>query len=146
MHNCGIVHRDLKLSNILISSSQNDIDNFGSDNKFFVKICDFGLAVEIGHPDEEHYTLCGTPNYIAPEIASQQSHGYPADLWSAGCLFYSMATGALPFDQGGIKDTLQKIVSGIYDKPLHLSDVALDFMDQLLELVRSLFLDIVLIF
>ena len=42
---------------------------------------------------QEHFTLCGTPNYIAPEVASQEAHGFPADLWSAGCLFYSLLTG-----------------------------------------------------
>lgn len=46
-----------------------------------IKLCDFGLAVQINHPDEEHFTLCGTPSYIAPEIVSQKSsHGDPMRL------------------------------------------------------------------
>lgn len=87
MHSHGIIHRDLKLSNILISDCYidptfiNSQDNSISELQFTIKICDFGLATQIDHPDEEHYTLCGTPNYIAPEIASQQVHGHPADIW-----------------------------------------------------------------
>ena len=86
LHDNDIIHRDLKLSNILISNIEND-------GNLQVKLCDFGLATSIEHPDEEHFTLCGTPNYIAPEIALQQSHGFPVDIWSLGCLFYSMLTG-----------------------------------------------------
>jgi serine/threonine protein kinase len=61
LHSNGIIHRDLKLSNILISELHNrQVDNID------IKICDFGLAILLEHPDEEHFTLCGTPNYIAP--------------------------------------------------------------------------------
>ena len=129
MHTIGIVHRDLKLSNILIS----DIGD-GEANELNVKLCDFGLAVILEHPDEEHFTLCGTPNYIAPEVAMQRSHGLPADLWSVGCLFYSMVVGAPPFEQGDVKHTLQKIVTGEYSEPSGISENALDFMRSLLDI------------
>ena len=56
LHDRSIVHRDLKLSNLLV----------GVDGA--LKIADFGLAARLQMPDEEHYTLCGTPNYIAPEV------------------------------------------------------------------------------
>jgi polo-like kinase 4 len=92
-----VVHRDLKLSNILIASRSDSLADQRArqekPGKLVIKVCDFGLAVLMGHPDEEHFTLCGTPNYIAPEIAAQVAHGYPADIWSAGCLFYSMVVG-----------------------------------------------------
>ena len=62
-------------------------------------------------------------------MAAQRAHGAPADLWSAGCLFHSLVTGAPPFEQGGdIKETLQRIVAGEYEEPVGLSDQALDFM------------------
>eukprot|EP01041_Mallomonas_annulata_P006484 gene6484-13089_t len=117
----GIIHRDLKLSNILFDDNMN------------IKICDFGLAIQIAHPDEEHYTLCGTPNYIAPEIAAQQSHSFPADLWSVGCLFYSIVTGYAPFEEVEINDTLQRVLNGEYSIPDHLSNDAQDFIKCLLQ-------------
>lgn len=148
LHNQGIVHRDLKLSNILISSiqSMSKINQSKSQSRqlfmqeeatlFDIKICDFGLAASVSGQDDEHYTLCGTPNYIAPEIASQQAHGFPVDIWSAGCLFYSMVEGALPFDQGeDVVATLRRVVNGKYKQPSHLTPTASDFLNQLLEMV-----------
>ena len=104
LHTKGIVHRDLKLSNVLLfdkaipdkkdvkftKEGQKEEKKAQKDTDVvpLIKLCDFGLAVQIQHPDEEHFTLCGTPNYIAPEIASHRSHSSPADLWSAGCLLY----------------------------------------------------------
>lgn len=121
----GVIHRDLKLSNILL------------DEQYNIKLCDFGLATRLGHPDEEHFTICGTPNYIAPEVASQQAHGFPVDLWSLGCLLFAMLTGEPPFEQqGGVQETLQRIVEGKYAMPDHISQEAQDFLRSLLDLVR----------
>ena len=143
IHSKGVVHRDLKLSNILITEA---IINDGKhlSKRIFVKICDFGLAVRILHPDEEHFTLCGTPNYIAPEIAAQRSsHGYPADLWSIGCLFYSMMVGEPPFEQENIPQTLQAIMAGEFEIPKGVfSETAIDFLRSLLTLVSNKYLTI----
>ena len=127
----NIIHRDLKLSNVLISS----------ENPILIKLCDFGLATQLEHPDEEHYTLCGTPNYIAPEIQNQRSHSFPADIWSAGCLFYFMVAGAPPFDTvENIEETLRMIKAGTAPGlPSELSSMAIDFMCSLLQLVSHKF-------
>ena len=148
LHHQGIVHRDLKLSNILISNTR-PMSQVGQSRQFFmqenitlfdIKVCDFGLAASIENPDEEHFTLCGTPNYIAPEIASQQAHGFPVDIWSAGCLFYSMVEGALPFDQGeDVAATLRRVVNGEYKQPSNLTSTGHDFLHRLLEMVCFFF-------
>lgn len=128
LHGKHIVHRDLKLSNILI----------GDSSLMTIKICDFGLAVGMQHPDEEHFTLCGTPNYIAPEIAGQSSYSFPADIWAIGCLFYCMVTGMSPFEQQDVNGTLQKILTGQYAVPTFLSAEGLDFLHQLLQMVSTI--------
>lgn len=128
IHDMGVIHRDLKMSNILLDEKQN------------VKICDFGLSVQLEHPDEEHFTLCGTPNYIAPEIITNKSYSYPVDIWSIGCIFYSLVTGSPPFEchQGSdVKEVLNRIVEGYYEIPQKLSLSGLNFLQSLLELVSD---------
>lgn len=98
LHSHQIVHRDITLSNLLLTKERS------------VKIGDFGLAIQLQKPDEKHTTMCGTPNYISPEIASRASHGLPADVWSLGCLLYTLLVGVPPFETDGVKSTLTKIV------------------------------------
>jgi len=65
-----------------------------------LKIGDFGLATQIsmenGHGSNNN-TLCGTPNYIAPEVLRKQGHGVEADIWAMGCMMYAMLVGTPPF-------------------------------------------------
>ncbi|KAJ1460679.1 kinase-like domain-containing protein, partial [Pelagophyceae sp. CCMP2097] len=84
LHESRVVHRDLKLANVLLCADGT------------VKICDFGVAATRGTFDqpEERWTLCGTPNYIAPEVvAGTEAHGTPADAWSIGCVAFALLTG-----------------------------------------------------
>lgn len=129
LHENGIIHRDLKLSNILVSDAAEAPR---------IKLCDFGLAVRREHPDEEHFKVCGTLQYMAPEIATKQAHSFPVDMWSAGCIFYYVVFGAPPFDQGYGKETLEKIVSGEYAMPAKLSPSARGFLRNLLDLVSDI--------
>lgn len=82
------MHRDLKLSNILITE----------DNPRILKIIDFGLAVQLQDFNEERETLCGTPNYISPEVIQNRPYGLQTDLWSLGCIMYALMTGTPPFE------------------------------------------------
>lgn len=120
LHSNNILHRDMSLSNLLLTS----------DLK--VKIADFGLATQLSRPDEKHMTMCGTPNYISPEVASRASHGLPADVWGLGCMMYTLLVGRPPFDTDGVKSTLIKVVTSDFIIPPYLSCEAKDLLIRLL--------------
>ncbi|XP_026875397.2 serine/threonine-protein kinase PLK4 isoform X1 [Electrophorus electricus] len=121
LHTHGIMHRDLTLSNLLLTNSMN------------IKIADFGLATQLRLPSEKHFTMCGTPNYISPEVATRSAHGLESDVWSLGCMFYAFLTGRPPFDTETVKHTLSKVVMGEYQMPAHVSPEAQDLIRQLLQ-------------
>ena len=121
LHSYGILHRDLTLSNLLLTKDMH------------VKISDFGLATQLHQADEKHFTMCGTPNFISPEIASRAAHGLEADVWSLGCLVYTLLCGRPPFDTDGIRNTLNRVMSAEYALPPHLSAEAKDLIASLLK-------------
>ncbi|XP_076236304.1 polo like kinase SAK [Calliopsis andreniformis] len=121
LHSHQILHRDMSLSNLLLTRDMQ------------VKIADFGLATQLTRPDEKHLTMCGTPNYISPEIATRSSHGLEADVWSLGCMLYTLLVGKPPFDTDAVKSTLTRVVMADYVMPAHLSDNAKDLIDKLLK-------------
>lgn len=121
LHTHGILHRDLTLSNLLLTNNMN------------IKIADFGLAAQLKLPNEKHFTMCGTPNYISPEVATRSAHGLESDVWSLGCMFYAFLMGRPPFDTDTVKHTLSKVVLGEYAMPAHVSVEAQDLIHQLLQ-------------
>eukprot|EP00945_MAST-04E_sp_MAST-4E-sp1_P006802 g6802.t1 len=122
LHKHGVMHRDLKLSNLLLTRTGD------------LKIADFGLAIVLELPGEEHFTVCGTPNYIAPEVASvpQQGHGLDADLWSVGVVLYSLLVGRLPFDCKNMSETLERVRQVDYTIPSAVPRKAKDLIRRLL--------------
>lgn len=121
LHSHGIIHRDLSLGNILLTREMD------------AKIGDFGLAARLTMPNEKHYTMCGTPNYISPEIATRGPHGLESDVWSLGCMLYTLIVGSPPFDTEAVKSTLNRVVLADYDLPCDLSSEAKDLITQLLK-------------
>ncbi|GJQ82899.1 putative serine threonine-protein kinase [Trypoxylus dichotomus] len=121
LHSHNILHRDMSLSNLLLTRDMQ------------VKIADFGLATQLSRPDEKHMTMCGTPNFISPEVASRGSHGLEADVWSLGCLLYTLLVGTPPFDTQAVKSTLTRVVMANYQLPNHLSTEAKDLINALLQ-------------
>ena len=64
-----------------------------------LKVGDFGLAAQVFHPGEKKKTVCGTPNYLAPEVLDANGgHSYEVDYWSIGVILYTMLYGRPPFE------------------------------------------------
>ncbi|XP_052077146.1 serine/threonine-protein kinase PLK4-like isoform X2 [Mytilus californianus] len=121
LHSHGILHRDLTLANLLLTKSMD------------VKIADFGLATQLNFTEEKHFTMCGTPNYISPEIAIRSAHGLETDVWSLGCMLYTFMVGKPPFDTDAVRSTLNRVITAAFDLPDHLSQEAKDLLQSLLK-------------
>ena len=102
LHSYGIVHRDIKLENIMMTECSEQ----GS-----CKIADFGLAKIIG-PSEKAREPFGTLGYVAPEVLKKEPYDAACDLYSLGCLTYALLCGSLPFDSGVAKETIKLTLSG----------------------------------
>lgn len=86
-----------------------------------IKLGDFGLATKLDFEGERKRTVCGTPNYIAPEIidnsSSSNGHSYEADVWSFGVIVYTLLVGRPPFETADVKTTYKKIRNVEYSFP-----------------------------
>jgi polo-like kinase 1 len=86
-----------------------------------IKVGDFGLATKLEFEGERKRTVCGTPNYIAPEIidnsGSSQGHSYEVDVWSFGVIIYTLLIGRPPFETSDVKATYKRIRSVDYSFP-----------------------------
>jgi len=118
LHSMSIVHRDLKLENILVSQD-------GA-----LKLTDFGFAKAIKY---RSWTLCGTPEYLAPEIILEKGHGKAVDYWAFGVLFYEMLNGHSPFEAEDHLATYQKILDGSVTYPPKMDAEASDLISKLLQ-------------
>ena len=122
LHNNNMVYRDLKPENILL------------DSKGHIKLTDFGLSKILEDEDDKAFTLCGTPQYLAPEIMKRKGYDKAVDWWSLGCVMYEMLTGKLPFAiKKGVRLNM-KIYQKEVDYPESLNKNAKHLLEKLLVL------------
>lgn len=121
LHTNKIVHRDLKLGNLFINDAME------------IKVGDFGLATRINTSGDRKMTLCGTPNYIAPEVLTKKGHSYEVDVWSLGCIVYTLLVGKPPFETTELKETYRKIRHNDYTIPSHIPLEARIFIEKMLQ-------------
>ena len=125
LHSHKIIHRDLKLGNLFLT------------DKMQLKIGDFGLATKLDYDGEKKKTVCGTPNYIAPEVidgGAGGGHSYEVDIWAIGIIIYIFIVGKPPFETNDLKQTYKRIKSIQFDFPedVHISTAAKNLIRRLL--------------
>ncbi|KAG1748400.1 kinase-like domain-containing protein [Suillus paluster] len=129
MHSHQVIHRDLKLGNLFLDANMN------------IKVGDFGLAALIENPGERKKTICGTPNYIAPEVLfdTANGHSFEVDTWSIGVILYTLVIGRPPFQTKDVKE----IYTRIRDNDCITSILTPDPSKRpsLLEILKSPFID-----
>ncbi|XP_065184611.1 serine/threonine-protein kinase PLK1-like [Sycon ciliatum] len=104
LHEQKIIHRDVKLGNLFLNE---DLE---------IKMGDFGLATVLDYDGEKKKTVCGTPNYTAPEIITKKGHSFEVDVWSLGCIMYTLLIGNPPF----VGTTLREVFSRIRKNDFHV--------------------------
>ncbi|XKL64950.1 hypothetical protein PGB90_005036 [Kerria lacca] len=118
LHFLGIVYRDLKPENLLI-------DQFG-----FLKITDFGFAKRID--EKPTTTLCGTPEYLAPEVIKNIGYNYSVDWWATGILIFEMSSGKPPFASEDPLKIFEKIMNARVKYPNTFNPMLKDIVRNLL--------------
>ena len=125
LHSHRVIHRDLKLGNLFLTE------------KMELKVGDFGLATKLDFEGERKRTVCGTPNYIAPEILDGKTgHSYEVDIWSLGVIIYTLIIGKPPFETRDVKTTYKRIKMNAYTFPENaiISEAAKNLIGQILVL------------
>jgi serine/threonine protein kinase len=118
LHSKDIIYRDLKPENILINKTG------------YLKLTDFGFAKVV---ENRTYTLCGTPEYLAPEIILNKGHGKSVDWWTCGILLYEMLCGIDPFSDDDPMKVYQKILKGKIKFPSKFDSSAKSIIKHLLD-------------
>jgi serine/threonine protein kinase len=118
LHTKHVIHRDIKPENLLLDSTGE------------IKIADFGWSVHA--PNNRRKTLCGTLDYLPPEMVEGKEHDHAVDLWTLGVLCYEFLVGQPPFLATEPQDTYKRIVKIDLKFPVHVSVDARDFIRKLL--------------
>jgi len=121
LHKNNMVYRDLKPENILL------------DSKGHIKLADFGLSKMLNSSKDKAFTVCGTLQYLAPEMFTNQGYDKNVDWWALGCLIYEMLTGKLPFPIKRGMSLNNEIYKSKIQYPRFLDQDARDLISKLLE-------------
>jgi serine/threonine protein kinase len=116
IHGLGIMYRDLKPENILLDREGN------------IKLSDFGFAKKT----DVTYTVCGTPEYLAPEIINRQGYTKAVDWWALGILIFELLVGIPPFHSQNVPQIYEKVLKTDLKYPKRVSNDARDLMSRLL--------------
>jgi len=117
LHARGVIHRDLKAANILLNRRGD------------VKLADFGVAAVMGNTDK-HFTIVGSPYWMAPEIIQAAGHSTLSDIWSLGCTVVELLTGEPPFFGLNPMTAMFKIVQSPAPIPSSFSPLMHDFLEK----------------
>lgn len=118
LHNCCIVHRDVKPENILITITG------------YIKLVDFGFCKVI---KTRTWTICGTPEYLAPEVILTKGYTYSVDWWAFGVLIYEMCAGYPPFYSANPIKLYEKVLTGNFKTPEAMNSIFKSLVKHLLE-------------
>lgn len=129
-HTKGVIHRDIKPENLLLSANGN------------LKIGDFGWSVHA--PTSRRQTMCGTLDYLPPEMVTGKSHDHTVDLWGTGVFCYECLVGKPPFVAQTYEATYQKIKQVQYTFPDHVSAGARDLISKVIVATSTEFLTVII--
>jgi len=121
LHSKLVIYRDLKPENVMI------------DAEGYIKMVDFGFAKQLRTASEKAWTLCGTPQYLAPEVITSQGHNASADWWALGVFTFELLTGYAPFgdaDADAMK-TYKAILRNKITHPKRIAKAPRDMIDRL---------------